>query len=83
MLTENATPRQPDFAQINGLPSAQSPRLPLSVRHIPPGILDSLEESEFSELPSPSVSGECSLPALQIILTSEPVSKNVEHQNIS
>ena len=34
-VNENATPRQPDFAQINDLPSAQSQRQPLPVRHIP------------------------------------------------
>ena len=61
-VSENATPRQPDFSQTNDLPSAQSPRPLLPVRHIPPGLLDPLEDSELSELPSSSDSEESSLP---------------------
>ena len=57
-VSENATLRQPDFSQINDLPSAQSPRPPLPVRHIPPGLLDPFEDSELSELPSSSDSEE-------------------------
>ena len=75
-VSENATPRQPNFSQINDLPSAQSPRPPSPVRHIPPGLLDPLEDSELSELPSSSDSEEGSLPSLQVSLTSEPVSSN-------
>ena len=60
--SENAISRRPDFSQINDLPSAPSPRPPLPVRHIPPGLLDPLEDSELSELPSSSDSKESSLP---------------------
>ena len=65
------------------MPSVQSPRPPLPVRHIPPGLLDSLEDSELSEPPSSSESEESSLPSLQVSLTSEPISNNSEHRNIS
>ena len=82
-VSENGTPRQPNFSQINDLPSAQSPRPPLPVRHIPPGLLDPLEDSELSELPSSSDSEESSFPSLQVSLTSEPVSNISEHRNIS
>ena len=82
-VSENATARQPDFSQINHLPSAKSPRPPLPVRHIPPGLLDPLEDSELNELPSSSDSEESSLPSLQVSLTSEPVSNISEHRNIS
>ena len=82
-VSENATPRQPNFSQINDLPSAQSPRPPLPVRHIPPGFLDPLEDSELSELPSSSDSEESSLPSLRVSLTSEPVSNNSARRNIS
>ena len=82
-VNENATLRQLDFSQINDLPSAQSSRPPLPVRLIPPGLLDPLEDSELSELPSSSDSEESSLPSLQVSFTSEPVSNNSEHQNIS
>ena len=82
-VSENATPREPDFSLINDLPSTQSLRPPLPVRHIPPGLLDPLEDSEVSELPSSSESEESSLPSLQISLTSEPISNNSEHRNIS
>ena len=80
--TEQATPRQPDFAQRNDLPSAQSQRPPLPARQIPPVPLDSLEDSELSELPSSSEGEESSLPSLQISLTSEPISNNSKHRNI-
>ena len=53
------------------------------MRHIPPGLLDPLEDSELSELPSSSDNEESSLPSLQVSLTSEPVSNNSEHRNIS
>ena len=82
-VSENATPRQPEFPQINDFHSAQSPRLPLPVRHIPPGLLDPFEDSELSEFPSSSESEESSLPSLQNSLTSEPVSNNSERRNIS
>ena len=53
------------------------------MRQIPPGLLDPLEDSELSELPSSSDSEESSLPSLQVSLTSESVSNNSEHRNIS
>ena len=82
-VSENATSHQPDFSQINDLPSTQSPCPPLPVRHIPPVLLDPLEASELSELPSSSDSEESSLPSLRISLTAEPISNSSEHRNIS
>ena len=83
-------PQQPSSSRFQGVlrsfrkvPSAQSPRPPLPVGHIPPDLLDPLQDSEFSEPPSSSESEESSLPSLQISLTSEPVSNNSEHRNIS
>ena len=82
-VSENATSLQHDFSQINDLPSSQSPHSPLPVRHIPLGLLDPLEDSEFSEPPSSSDSEESSLQSLQVSLTLERVSNNSEHRNIS
>ena len=50
---------------------------------MPPGLLDPLEDSALREPPSSSDSEESSLPSLQVSLTSEPVSNNSEHRNIS
>ena len=53
------------------------------MRHIPRGLLDALKDSEFSEPPGSSESEESSLTSLQVSFTSEPVSNNSEHRNIS
>ena len=84
-VSENVTQRQPDYSQLNDLPSAQSLRPPLPVGHIPPGLLglDPLEDSELSQIPSSSDSEESSLPSLQVSLTSEPASNNSARRNIS
>lgn len=53
------------------------------MRHIPPGLLGPLEDSELSELSSSSDSEESSLPSLQVSSISEPVSNNSARRDIS
>ena len=78
--TSRATPRQPDSARINDLPSTQ-PQHPPSARYIPPTLSGLLEDWEPSDPLSSSESEESLLPSLQISLTSESISNSPEHQN--